>query len=365
MFESLNKRIPVVIPSYEPDNSLIQLCDNLSKQHCNNVIIIDDGSGSDYSHFFDEAEKKYGFVVLHHDVNKGKGRALKTAFSYMLEHKNDNAEDPIIGCITADSDGQHSLDDIFKCAKSLDENRNSLILGCRNFDGDNVPGKSKFGNKLTQKIFGFLCGLKISDTQTGLRGIPTDFMEYLLNVPGERFEFETHMLIETKNRLNIIEVPIETIYDSKTDHKTHFNPFLDSIKIYWIFVKIFFRYIISSLSSCVIDLIFFTIFCGLMINSFPVLYVLFATIFARIISSLYNCIVNFFFVFKSHKTKGNLKKSILKYYILVIIQMFISAGVVTLITCFTHAFVSDTLIKFIVDMIIFFVNYYFQRKFIF
>ena len=123
-----------------------------------------------------------------------------------------------------------------------------------------IPFKSKYGNKITTFVVKLFCGMKISDTQTGLRAIPASFMSQILTTPGERFEYEMNMLIDSKYACPIIELPIQTIYESKDNHKTHFDPIRDSYRIYKIFGKMFLHYTISSLSSCVVDLLLFSMF---------------------------------------------------------------------------------------------------------
>lgn len=73
-----------------------------------------------------------------------------------------------------------------------------MCVRCRNFDRRDIPYKSRFGNKITRIVCFILCRINVSDTQTGLRGIPRKFMTELLNIFRERFEFETNMLIEAK-----------------------------------------------------------------------------------------------------------------------------------------------------------------------
>ena len=214
MTELRPEEIPVIIPSYEPDGKLPALLQELSDGGFENIIIVDDGSGEAYKSIFDEADSFSSVTLLHHAVNMGKGRALKTAFDYVLCHFPD-----AIGAITADSDGQHSPECITACAEALIANPEALIMGCRNFDGDDVPARSQFGNKLTRRVMKYLVGVSVSDTQTGLRGISASFMKSLLTLKGERFEFETNMLMETKKLgIQIIEVPIKTIYieDNRT-----------------------------------------------------------------------------------------------------------------------------------------------------
>ena len=348
------KRIYVVIPSYEPDDRLLTLCDNLKKEKIKDVIIVNDGSSKKYSYIFKEIENRYKFKILKHKVNMGKGKALKTSFEYLIK-------EDIVGCVTADSDGQHSIKDIKKCMDTLKNNPDSLILGCRDFTLDNIPPKSKFGNNLTRRVLRIFNGLKISDTQTGLRGIPKSFMKYLLDVEGDRFEFETNMLIESKNKYPIVEVPIETIYDSKENHSTHFNPIVDSYKIYRCIFGSFFRYLLSAVSSFVIDIVLFHLFCLVFKPVTSLFYITIATVLARIVSSIYNYTLNHKFVFKS-KEKQNV--TAVKYLILLVTQMFVSSFTVTVLSKLLVN-ISETIIKTFVDGILFIINYIIQKKFIF
>lgn len=348
--------IPIIIPAYEPDRNLTVLCERLVGAEIRNVIVIDDGSGEEYREIFDTIQQKYNYTILRHAVNLGKGRALKEAFNYAL-----NKNPHILGVVTADSDGQHTPEDIIKCMEALIQNPGNLILGCREFHGQNIPWKSKMGNELTKKVCSYLCGIKISDTQTGLRGIPSSFMKELLSVSGERFEFETNMLIECKKHVSITEVPIETVYDSKTDHKTHFDPVRDSIRIYRIFGKIFLKYVVSSISSCIMDLWLFAVFCNLTRGENDFLYIIKATVLARVVSAVYNYIINYIFVFKSRK---NGFVSWIKYFLLVMVQMSVSALLVWLGVKIIK-FIPEVYIKAVIDTVLFFLNYMLQQRFIF
>ena len=193
---------PIVIPAYEPDERLLQLLETLRTADLAPVVIVDDGSGSKYKEIFERAQayvQASGGAVLTHEVNRGKGRALKTAFGYILKEYPE-----AVGCVTADSDGQHSAECIEKVKDALEAQPDKLILGVRRFDTENVPLRSRLGNGITERIFAYVSGLHVSDTQTGLRGIPRAFMKELLDVPGERFEFETQMLLESAGSYPIV-----------------------------------------------------------------------------------------------------------------------------------------------------------------
>lgn len=336
----------VVVPTLNPNIEIFKkFLDNLLES-TKNVLVYDDGCNKEYDSFFKDLEKKK-ITVLHHYVNLGKGRAMKDAFNYLLLKYP-----KLKGVVTADSDGQHSIKDIEKVAEEIKKHPDSLILGCRDFDSENVPVRNKFGNKITRGVFKTFVGLSITDTQTGLRGYPTKVMSSLMTIKGDRFEYETNMLIETMNKkIPIIEVPIETIYLENSNSESHFNPVKDSFEIY----KLFFKFILAGLSSFILDYLLFYIFSLIIggVNS-----ILYATICARVLSSVYNFLVNSNVVFKNRNSS-----SLIKYACLCVLQMFVSGLAVEYIVKLTH--ISSMVIKLIVDVILFIVNFVIQRTFIF
>ena len=349
----VKQEIPVVIPSFEPDEKLITLLEKLREAGFAHIVLVDDGSGPEFEYYFQTAEETYHCRVLHHAVNQGKGRALKTAFHDCLKRFPE-----LPGIVTADSDGQHTPECIFACAQALADNPGSLIMGCRCFEGEDVPTRSEFGNKCTRVVMRYLTGVTVSDTQTGLRGIPADFMQRLLTVKGERFEFETNMLLETKKyHIPIVEVPIRTVYieENKT---SHFNPIKDSIRIYMIFGKFLF----SSISSSVVDLTLFSIFCYFLkqIQWNGISYITAATVSARILSAFYNYSLNYKVVFQSESPVG---KTLPRYAALAVIQMGLSAFLVNLL--YPHFGGAEVLVKVPVDVILFFLSFVIQREFVY
>lgn len=338
------EKIVILIPAYKPNKEIMLNFLNELIKKFKNIVVVNDGSGEEYEEFFKKI-KNLNIKVIQHNKNLGKGRAIKTGFNYILKNFND-----IQGTITADCDGQHHVEDIEKCANKLLENPKALIIGCRNFNEKQVPIRSKFGNKLTRSIFSIFIGINISDTQSGLRAFGTELMEKFLNTTGERYEYETNMLIDCKlYDIEIKEVKIQTIY-IKNNETSHFNPIKDSLKVY----KLFLKYILASITSFVIDILLFSILVYIPVKN----NILVATIIARIISSLYNFIINSKLVFKKCS-----KTSIFKYIFLVIIQMFASGISVTIIE--KHLKISATIIKICVDTIIFIINFIIQREWVF
>lgn len=348
--------ITIIIPSLNPDEKFNKTLDGILKKGFKNIVVVDDGSDTEHKAPFKYAEDK-GCTVLVHPTNRGKGRALKTAFKHCL-HTSD-----CIGVITVDGDGQHGPDDIYACGEAM-LNTDKVILGCRDFSEPQVPFKSKYGNNITKFAFRALCGIKISDTQTGLRAISSKYLVNMLEYKGERFEYETNMLLEMKSQeVPWEEVKIETIYLDE-NASSHFHPFRDSWKIYKIIFKYAFKYALSSGASAILDLLLFYAALYAM-EAFGLTdttkTVFISTAVARVFSSLFNYFVNQRVVFQS--TANN---SFLKYYTLCIVQMLASAGLVAgLSAILPTGNIGKTAIKLVVDTLLFFVSFGIQREWVF
>lgn len=332
------KDIVIVIPTYKPNNQIMEpFIDELNMEF-NNIIIINDGSGSKYDSFFESLKNK-GLTVIDHCVNLGKGRAIKTAFNYICNEYQD-----FKGAVTADCDGQHSVSDIKKCAQMILKKPSDLILGVRDFDQSDVPFRSKYGNKITRKIFKKLIGLNISDTQTGLRGFSKKLVMEFISTKGERYEYETNVLIDCKlKKIDITEVNISTIYINKNS-ESHFNPVKDSIMIY----KLFLKYISFGLSFFIIDILLFSLFANLLSGSVNS-YLIMATILARILSLSFYLMIN-------KKITFSTGQHIVKNIVLSIIFMLVSGFTLAYISSIVFS-ISPVLIKVIIDIIIFIISF--------
>ena len=221
-----------LIPAYEPDTVLIELVRKLiDTGHFHYGLIVNDGSGCAFDGIFKILAQMAGVTVLNHPDNLGKGAALKSGFDYI------RSRFPYcVGIVTADADGQHALADILAIAYALKSNPGKLIMGIREFH-HNVPFRNRMGNIITSKILHKLTGKEVKDTQTGLRGIPMVSINWMLNVPLNGYDFEMEILMKClKKRIPFIEVAIETIY-LNNNLSSHFNPALDSIRIYAVILR--------------------------------------------------------------------------------------------------------------------------------
>ncbi|MDE3164567.1 MAG: bifunctional glycosyltransferase family 2/GtrA family protein [Acidobacteriota bacterium] len=235
--------VPVLIPAYRPGDALAGVVEGVLRLSESPVIVVDDGSGPGFAAIFNRCSADGRVRVLHHAVNLGKGAALKTAMNHALVHFPDAP-----GVVTADADGQHDPADIVRIAERIEAEPAALLLGARAFAG-RVPLRSRAGNRITSLLMRALTGQRLSDTQTGLRGIPAALIPHLLRLASTGYEFELDMLIACK-RLGcaVRELPIRTIY-LEGNRGSHFHPVFDSMRIYFLLL----RFSALSLMTAVLD----------------------------------------------------------------------------------------------------------------
>ena len=355
--------ISVVLPSLDPDEKLGLVIDGLLEYGFSHIILVNDGSKPENLHYFEEAVAAHPGVIdlLHHEVNKGKGAALKNAFRFFLANRPQG-----LGVVTVDGDNQHHPEDTRRCCEHMLAT-NHCVLGCRDFNQSDVPARSSFGNKTTSMVFKIFCGMVISDTQTGLRAIPRKYVETLANISGDRFEYETNMLLAFKTQaIPFDEVKIRTVYIEE-NKSSHFRVIHDSWRIYKLILAHFFRYTLSSLISAVVDTGAYSLFSWLLkrlLSGFALTAA--SGIIARVISSLLNFFMNKQLVFRTNVTTG---KAMLRYYALALPQMgaqvLLTQGVYTLFSIPDSANFLRTVLYAIVMTALYFISYMIQQRWVF
>lgn len=355
MSDSCTAALAAVIPSLNPDGRFSAVIRSLAEAGFTHIVIVDDGSDEAHQSYFEEAARYPAVSVLHHGVNRGKGRALKTAFAYVLENYPE-----LQGVVTADGDGQHLTEDIIACGDRMLENPGKVIVGCRDFRRRDIPRRNRFGNRLTSAMFLICCGIRLSDTQTGLRAIPASLLQDFCGIDGERFEYETNMLLQMKRqKIVFLEQPIATVYD-RENYSTHYNPFKDSWRIF----KVMFKFILSSAGATLLDILLFHFLFRILVGPAGEFAELAATAIARLCSSFVNFNVNNRAVFGN---RGGYRKALLRYYCLAVPQMLVSAGLLTLLNRLLGNSVPilTTLLKACVDTVLFFISFGIQREWVF
>ena len=355
-------KISVVLPSLDPDEKLIAVVDGLLEYGFSDIILVNDGSKPENLHYFHDLAAQHPEIhLLHHEVNKGKGAALKNAFRWFLENRPEG-----FGVVTVDGDNQHHPADTRACCEHMLETGN-CVLGCRDFSQPDVPPRSRFGNRTTSMVFKVFVGMTISDTQTGLRALPRKALETLVDVYGDRFEYETNMLLAFKTgAIAFDEVKIRTVYIEE-NKSSHFRTFVDSWRIYKLILAHFFRYTLSSLTSAVVDTGAYSLLSWLLrgiLKGFALTAA--AGVTARVISSLLNFYMNKQLVFK---TKVDTKKAMIRYYMLALPQMaaqvLLTQGVYALLSISDSAGGLRTLIYAVVMTVLYFLSYMIQQRWVF
>ncbi|MBP3305474.1 MAG: bifunctional glycosyltransferase family 2/GtrA family protein [Oscillospiraceae bacterium] len=353
--------ISVILPSLDPDDKLLTVIDGLLSHGFTDIILVNDGSKAENLHYFETAAAHPEVHLLHHPENRGKGAALKTAFRWFLENRPEGA-----GVVTVDGDNQHHPEDTVNCAKHMLET-GRLTLGVRDFSQPDVPLRSRSGNRITSLVFKIFVGMTISDTQTGLRAFPRKDVEALLPIAGERFEYETNMLLAMKERsIPFDEVKIRTVYIEE-NKSSHFRAVRDSWRIYKLILTHFFKFTVSSLLSALVDNGLFallshllkTILTGFALTAIP------ATI-ARLASSLMNFFLNKRLVFQN---RGSTGKALLRYYALAIplalLQMSLTYGAYQLFHIREAQTFLRSLIYAIIMVVLYIGSYMIQQRWVF
>ena len=355
-------KISVVLPSLDPDEKLVAVIDGLLEYGFTDIILVNDGSKKENLHYFLDAAAQHPEIhLLHHEVNRGKGAALKTAFTWFLENRPDG-----LGVVTVDGDNQHHPEDTRACVEHMLKT-NHCVLGVRDFNLPHVPPRSRFGNHATSLVFKIFCGMTISDTQTGLRAFPRADLEILNTIKGDRFEYETNMLLAMKDHaIDFDEVKIRTVYIEE-NKSSHFRAVRDSWRIYKLILAHFFKYTISSLVSAVVDegvftllsWLFHSIITGFGLTAIP-------TVAARLVSSLINFFMNKNLVFQ---TQVDTRKAMLRYYMLAVPQMvaqlLLTHGVCLLLNIGEGQTGMRALIYALVMVLLFILSYMIQQRWVF
>lgn len=214
------KRIWCAVPVYnnkETVRSIVEGCRSILE----NVVVIDDGST--------DADVKsllagIDIAVLRHDKNSGKGKAILTAARYIEEQGGDYM-------ITIDADGQHNPADIKKFVALIEDKYLGIIIGSRNFDTENVPGKSRFGRRFANFWLHIETGVHIDDCQSGFRAYPVTYLNQL-KFSGSHYDFEAEVLAKAAwAGLQLRTVDVEVIYPKPEHRVSSFRPFLDNLRI--------------------------------------------------------------------------------------------------------------------------------------
>ena len=344
---SIEKNIAVLIPAYDPESALVSMAQGLIALGFKKLLVVDDGSHKQHKEVFSALTQLNQVSIIHHARNLGKGAALKAGFNFILVNWPD-----IEVVITADADGQHAPEDVLRVAETSITHPLALVLGVRQFHR-NIPWRSYVGNCLTLLVFRLFTGMKVSDTQTGLRAWPKAFCLEALTIDINGYDFEMESLVQAKGRLaeesGIIEVPIRTIYE-EGNKSSHFDPIFDSMRIYFVFL----RYSGLAIINAITDYLIF-LFCFSQTRNLALSQVL-----GRAATTLLAFILARNVVFNS---SAKWQLSLLKYVMLVIASGSLSYGMIHMLHF--RLGVNVVAAKLFTEGILFLGNFAVQRDFVF
>lgn len=336
-----------LVPSYEPDNRLLDVVDELAVQGLD-VVVVDDGSGRDYENLFARAAEKA--TVLGYINNCGKGVALKIGLDHIL--KTYSADTVVV---TVDGDGQHATADVLACAEAAGASRGSLVIGVRDFGAKGVPARSRVGNVITRGIFGATSGVHVSDTQTGLRAFSLPLARKISEIGGDRFEYEMNVLYACVEwGVPICEVPIQAIYHD-SNKASHFHVLRDSMLIY----RSILEYVGASFVSFVCDYLMFALLAALLLP-FGQLGIVISNVCARLVSATLNFALNRVVVFKSTES---LYTTAVRYVLLAASILVINTCAIAFLTSVAH--VPTLIAKLIVESALFVLSWVAQNRAVF
>ena len=359
----MRNRYIALIPAYEPEQKLIGLTADLREKGFD-IVVVDDGSGPEYRDIFGELEMQA--TVLTHPQNRGKGAALKTGLRYINKYMaytesvktaagtaTVSGRDAVI--VTVDADGQHLPDDVLRVAEISAGRRDALVLGSRAL-GRDIPARSRFGNTVTRHVYSAATGVRVHDTQTGLRAFHRSLIPRLLEIEGDRYEYEINMLMTlAAEGVPVIEERIETVYEDNNSG-SHFRTFRDSFRVY----KEILKFSASSLASFAVDYCMYALLLAVTGTAGIANGLIVSNIGARLVSGTVNYTLNKKLVFRS---RTGFAKSAAQY---VMLAAFILAGnTIVLSTLAGTLGINSLAAKLITEAVFFAISWTVQKYVIF
>lgn len=341
-------KIAVIIPALDPEETFLSFVQGIMDTGLNNIIVVNDGSQNSYMQLFDKLEG-LGCIVYHLNQNMGKGYCLKYGLM-----KAKLLFPSLGGIITAEANKQHQPEDLFRIAKALEKHPHKLILGVRHFNKKNSPLKFRVSFFFSRLYFHFITKKWHQDTRTVLRGIPADLFSLAETAEGNRYEYEFNFLISAvKQNYPIYNVQVSSRL--RSSHLSHFRPFYDTLLLF----KTPIKFAAVSLSCYTVDIVLFTILTWFLLSN-NALELFIATVLARLVSGVLNFTANKKWSFKNTK---NWSGQAVKYGVLFVCQMLLSWLLVTLFSSWIPIHV--TIIKMAVDLLLFILNYFVQKNWVF
>ncbi|RLB47024.1 MAG: glycosyltransferase family 2 protein [Deltaproteobacteria bacterium] len=224
-------RVTGVVPTYDNPATIRAVVMRLL-EHVDHVVVVDDGSGAEGRAACAELSAEGLAHVVHHEVNGGKGAAVKTGLRAAKDLGFTHA-------LQVDADGQHDIDDVPRFLEAARENPRALILGDPRYD-DSAPSARRIGRKITAFWIAVECGRGvISDGMIGFRVYPVD-AALAVPVGGDAMDFDLEIAVRLVwAGLPVINIPTKVRYlDEDEGGISHFRAFRDNVLISWLHFRL-------------------------------------------------------------------------------------------------------------------------------
>ena len=215
----LHKNMLVVVPVYNHAETLRQVVAGVLEMHPS-VLVVDDGSSESVAGLLEGLPVE----LIRHDVNRGKGAALRTAADWGLQHGYSHM-------ICLDADGQHDPKDLQRFFIAIAEAPQAVIVGHRDFAQASIPGSSRFGRQFSNFWLRLQTGSRIKDSQSGFRAYPLMLFQHL-NFWTQRYNFEVEVLVRSAwSGLELRDIDISVYYPPGDERVSHFRGFMDNWRL--------------------------------------------------------------------------------------------------------------------------------------
>ena len=216
----MSERIVAIIPALNAERTVPRVIEQ-ARQQIEPVVVIDDGSSDRTG----DVARAAGAIVLRHDVNRGKGGALKTGFRWARENGYD-------GVITLDADGQHLPSEIPKFLRQRAEGGEDLIIGGRaHLFGQMLP-RRRNANRFSAWCIAKCSGVPITDSQSGFRFYSARLIDGI-DLHTDGFDMESEVIVRAGRRgFRIVTIPIDLGFVDGLS-TSHYKPLKDTLRIAW------------------------------------------------------------------------------------------------------------------------------------
>lgn len=216
----MSEKVVAIIPALNAERTVPRVIEE-ARQQIEPVVVIDDGSSDKTG----DAARAAGAIVLRHDVNRGKGAALKTGFAWAREHGYD-------GVITLDADGQHLPSEISKFLRQREAGGEDLIIGGRSHLFAQMLPRRRNANRFSAWCIAKCSGVPVSDSQSGFRFYSARLIDGI-RLRTDGFDMESEVIVRAGRRgFRIVTIPIDLGFVDGLS-TSHYKPLKDTLRIAW------------------------------------------------------------------------------------------------------------------------------------